>query len=82
LIAIARLQTAGLVHAAPNDLPLAALAAARPHLATLQRIGCTHWGQLRALPRGGVARRFGAPLIRTYTNLNITYQTCSKWQIW
>jgi protein ImuB len=63
LIAIARLQTAGLVNTAPNDLPLAALAAARPHLATLQRIGCTHWGQLRALPRGGVVRRFGAPLL-------------------
>jgi protein ImuB len=63
LIAIARLQTAGQVHAAPNDLPLAALAAARPHLATLQRIGCTRWGQLRALPRGGVVRRFGASLL-------------------
>jgi protein ImuB len=63
LIAIARLQTTGSVHAAPNDLPLAALAAARPHLATLQRIGCTRWGQLRALSRGGVVRRFGAPLL-------------------
>lgn len=48
---------------APDDLPLATLAAARPHLATLQRLGCTRWGQLRALPRGGVARRFGAGLL-------------------
>ena len=48
---------------APDDLPLATLAAARPHLATLERLGCTHWGQLRALPRGGVARRFGAGLL-------------------
>ncbi|TSA12014.1 MAG: DNA polymerase Y family protein [Comamonadaceae bacterium] len=48
---------------APDDLPLATLAAARPHLATLQRLGCTRWGQLRALPRGGVARRFGADLL-------------------
>jgi protein ImuB len=39
------------------------LAAARVHLPTLARIGCTRWGQLRALPRGGVARRFGAPLL-------------------
>jgi protein ImuB len=63
LIAIARLQATELARTVPDNLPLAALAAARPHLATLQRIGCTHWGQLRALPRGGVARRFGAPLL-------------------
>ena len=48
---------------APDDLPLATLAAARPHLATLERLGCTRWGQLRTLPRGGVARRFGADLL-------------------
>jgi protein ImuB len=63
LIANARLKEARLARTRPDDLPLAALAAARPHLATLARIGCTHWGQLRALPRGGVARRFGAPLL-------------------
>ena len=62
LIAFARLKTAP-VKTAPDDLPLSALVAARPHLATLARIGCTCWGQLRALPRGGVARRFGAPLL-------------------
>lgn len=62
LIAFARLQTTP-VKTAPDDLPLSALVAARPHLATLARIGCTRWGQLRALPRGGVARRFGAPLL-------------------
>ena len=44
-------------------LPLHTLAAARPHLATLARIGCTRWGELRALPRGGVVRRFGAALL-------------------
>ncbi len=48
---------------APDALPLSALAAARPHLATLERMGCTCWGQLRALPRGGVARRFGASVL-------------------
>lgn len=63
LIAIARLQDARLAHTQPDALPLTAMAAARPHLATLARIGCSHWGQLRALPRGGVARRFGAPLL-------------------
>lgn len=63
LIAFARLQAPDLAHIAPDDLPLSALAAAAPHLATLARLGCTRWGQLRALPRGGVARRWGAPLL-------------------
>jgi protein ImuB len=44
-------------------LPLAALPAARPHLPTLERLGCRSWGQLRALPRAGLARRFGAGLL-------------------
>jgi protein ImuB len=46
-----------------DALPVHALAAARLHLPTLSRLGCTTWGQLRALPRGGLARRFGAELI-------------------
>lgn len=63
LVAYARLQNQDLVRTSSDDLPLHTLAAARPHLATLERLGCSHWGQLRALPRGGVARRFGAPLL-------------------
>lgn len=63
LVAYARLQNPVLARTLPADLPLHTLAAARPHLATLERLGCSHWGQLRALPRGGVARRFGAPLL-------------------
>ena len=47
----------------PDSLPITTLAAARPHLPTLARIGCTTWGQLRALPRGGLVRRFGADLL-------------------
>jgi len=48
----------------PADaLPLAALAAARAHVPTLERLGCRTWGQLRALPRAGLARRFGADLL-------------------
>ncbi len=50
--------------AIPDDLPLPHLSAARPHLGVLSRIGCTTWGQLRALPRGGVNRRFGAGLLQ------------------
>ena len=71
LIALAQLQllqSEGLSgrarhRTAVDDLPLASLAAARPHLGTLERLGCARWGQLRALPRGGVTRRFGADLL-------------------
>ena len=62
LLALARLWSQQ--PEAPIDtLPLHSLAAARAHLPTLQRIGCGNWGQLRALPRGGLARRFGADLL-------------------
>jgi protein ImuB len=39
------------------------LTAARGHVDTLERTGCRTWGELRALPRGGVSRRFGAELL-------------------
>jgi protein ImuB len=45
------------------DLPLDVLTAAAGHVDTLERTGCRTWGELRALPRGGVARRFGAALL-------------------
>jgi protein ImuB len=48
---------------APDALPLHTLVAARAHLPTLQRLGLAHWGQLRALPRAGLVRRFGAGLV-------------------
>src|SRR5690606_16874455 len=48
----------------PEGLPLATFSAARAHLPTLERIGCTTLGQLRALPRAGVSRRFGAELLQ------------------
>jgi len=48
----------------PDDLPLDTLTAVRPHLSTLERIGCTTFGQLRSLPRAGVSRRFGAPVLQ------------------
>jgi hypothetical protein len=48
---------------APDALPLHALASARPHLPTLERLGCHTWGHLRKLPRGGLARRFGADVL-------------------
>ncbi len=62
LIAIAKLQlkTAEKEY---GNLPLWTLAAARPHLGILARVGCTRWGELQALPRSGVVRRFGQPLL-------------------
>jgi protein ImuB len=62
LLALARLW-AQAPDARLNAMPLHTLAAARPHLPTLMRLGCSTWGQLRALPRGGMARRFGAGLV-------------------
>ena len=44
----------------PHDLPIATLTALRPHVAALQHLGCRSWGDLRALPRAGLAQRFGA----------------------
>lgn len=45
-------------------LPLHTLAAARPHAAVLGRLGVRTWGQLASLPRDGVARRWGATLLK------------------
>jgi protein ImuB len=46
-----------------DDMPLPTLSAAREHVATLERIGCRTWGDVRRLPRAGVARRFGASFV-------------------
>ena len=48
----------------PDALPLHTLGAARAHLHTLTRLGLRSWGDVRALPRGGVSRRFGAALLQ------------------
>ncbi|MDH4416496.1 MAG: DNA polymerase Y family protein [Acidovorax sp.] len=45
-------------------LPLHTLTALRPHVASLERMGCRTWGALRALPRAGLARRVGAGVLR------------------
>ena len=67
LIAIGRLRTslnlASALRCPADALPLTALTAAGPHLGVLKRVGCRHWGDLRRLPRAGVARRFGQPLL-------------------
>lgn len=63
LVALARLQLPPQPRLPIDALPLHTLAAASPHLATLARLGVYDWGSLRALPRGGLARRFGATLL-------------------
>lgn len=47
-----------------DALPLGHLSAARPHADTLHQLGCRTLGAVRALPRDGLARRFGAELLR------------------
>ncbi|MFC5523049.1 hypothetical protein [Polaromonas jejuensis] len=59
-----RLRAAGIVGKRVADLPMNTLSAARPHLGVLERIGCRSWDDLLRLPRDGVARRFGAPLLQ------------------
>ena len=46
-----------------DQLPVALLDQAALHLATLSGIGCRRIGELRTLPRAGVARRFGVALL-------------------
>lgn len=41
-----------------DALPLDCLLSLTPHVPALVRTGCTKLGQVRALPRGGLARRF------------------------
>jgi protein ImuB len=62
-------QNAGLCNPAQplnnllDALPLHTLSAVRRHAVTLAHIGCRTLGDLRALPRGGIARRFDKALL-------------------
>ncbi len=46
-----------------DALPFMTLTAANVHAATLSRLGCKTLGDVRALPRGGLSRRFDAQLL-------------------
>jgi protein ImuB len=46
-----------------DALPVHVLESAQMHLPTLFGIGCTTLGQLRSLPRAGLARRFGEAML-------------------
>jgi protein ImuB len=62
-----------------DALPVALLEHATPHLSTLTGIGCRSIGELRALPRAGVGRRFGAALL---DELERAYETQQKSLPW
>ncbi|MBH9552661.1 DNA polymerase Y family protein [Inhella sp. 4Y17] len=56
----------GITRALPpllDRLPLRVLDAAQPHQPMLERLGCRHLGQVRALPRKALAQRFGPELL-------------------
>lgn len=46
-----------------DGLPIQTISAVAVHEPTLARLGCQTLGQVRALPRGGVSRRFDAQLL-------------------
>ncbi len=48
-----------------DGLPMATLSAVHPHRLTLEHIGCRTLGDVRALPRGGIGRRFDQLLLRS-----------------
>ncbi|WP_431257600.1 Y-family DNA polymerase [Roseateles chitinivorans] len=47
-----------------DALPMACLSAVRPHATTLAQAGCRTLGDVRALPRGGLSRRFDKQLLQ------------------
>lgn len=46
-----------------DPLPMETLTAVSPHRTTLMQLGCRTLGDIRALPRGGVSRRFDKELL-------------------
>jgi protein ImuB len=62
-------------------LPMHTLAAARPHLDVLERIGCRTWDDLLRLPRDGVARRFGAELLQALDRARGSASDDYEWQV-
>lgn len=88
LVALARLRlllrgcsAAAVAARAAADLPWPVLDAARPHAAVLQRLGLHNWGQLDALPRHGLARRFGSALLHA---LDVAFGRAAdhyRWQV-
>jgi protein ImuB len=51
-----------------DGLPISTLTSVDAHRETLVRLGCQTLGQVRALPRGGLGRRFDAALLAALDN--------------
>ncbi|RZL09655.1 MAG: DNA polymerase Y family protein [Rubrivivax sp.] len=62
-----------------DALPLEALTSVASHQATLARLGCQTLGDVRRLPRGGMARRFGAGLLQA---LDQAYGNQPEQHVW
>jgi len=69
----------GDINEALDPLPLHVLDSAQAHLETLDGIGCRRLGELRQLPRAGVARRFGQALL---SELDRAYGTEAEAHLW
>lgn len=69
----------GDINEALDPLPLHVLDSAQPHLDTLDGIGCRRLGDLRQLPRAGLARRFGQALL---SELDRAYGTEAEAHLW
>ena len=56
----------GALTALLDPLPMDTLSAVRPHLTVLTQLGCRTLGDVRALPRGGISRRFDKQLLLAF----------------
>ncbi len=63
-----------------DPLPLMALSAAAAHAEPLTRAGINTLGQLRALPRGGISRRFGAALLTMLDQAYALRPEAHRWE--
>lgn len=64
-----------------DALPLQVLPEVARHAELLQRLGCQTLGQVRALPRAGLARRFGADLSNALDRAHGQRPEVFDWQV-
>jgi len=64
-----------------DPLPMDVLSAVRPHHGTLARTGCKTLGDVRALPRGGISRRFGRQLLDAFDQAYGLKPEVHRWEV-